>query len=257
MKKRSARKAYSNEEFLLSPEARPIRMLAEYYEPNSRFNKFSIDDTIVIMGSARYPDREQAEKNLEAARQAGEGVSRAERDLRMSAYYEAARSLANRLTHWSKGLPEKHRRFVVCTGGGPGIMEAANRGAKEGGGTSIGCTIELPSEQRPNAYLDRFVQFEHFFVRKVMLVKYSRAFVVMPGGLGTLDEVFEAATLIQTGKIESFPIVAMGGEFWQSMRTFIRGTLVAEGTISPEDLELVTLTDSVDEAVDVIRQSNR
>lgn len=163
-------------------------------------------------------------------------------------YYELARKMGRALAEAG---------FAVITGGGQGIMEAANRGAKEGGGPSIGCTIQLPKEQQPNPYLDRFVQFEHFFVRKVMLVKYSRAFVVMPGGLGTLDEVFEAATLIQTRKIESFPIVAMGGEFWQSMREFIRGTLVAEGTIDPTDLDLVTLTDSVDEAVDIIRQSTR
>jgi uncharacterized protein (TIGR00730 family) len=161
-------------------------------------------------------------------------------------YYELARSMG-------RGLAESG--FAVITGGGPGIMEASNRGAKEGGGTSIGCTIQLPKEQLPNPYLDRFVQFEHFFVRKVMLVKYSRAFVVMPGGLGTLDEIFEAATLMQTRKIESFPIIAMGVDFWQSMREFIRDTLVTEGTISTEDLELVTLTDSVDEAIEVIRKT--
>ena len=147
--------------------------------------------------------------------------------------------------------------FTVMTGGGPGIMEAVNRGAKEAGGTSIGCNILLPREQKPNPYLDRFVEFEHFFVRKVMLVKYSSAFVVFPGGLGTLDEVFEAATLMQTGKIESFPIVALGGEFWQSLRAFIRETLIVEGTIEPKDLDLVTLTETVEEAVDIICRRSR
>lgn len=160
-------------------------------------------------------------------------------------YYDLARQLGRALAEAG---------YVVMTGGGPGIMEAANRGAKEAGGLSIGCNIQLPREQEPNEYLDRFVHFEHFFVRKVMLLKYSQAFVVMPGGLGTLDEVFEAATLMQTRKIESFPIIAMGGEFWQPMRTFIRDTLVAEATISPEDLDLITLTDSVEEALNIIRQ---
>lgn len=131
-------------------------------------------------------------------------------------------------------------------------MEAANRGAKEAGGLSIGCNIQLPMEQKPNPYLDRFVEFEHFFVRKVMFVKYSQAFVVMPGGFGTLDEVFETITLMQTEKVESFPIVAMGGEFWKSLREFIRGTLIREGTISASDLDLVHLTDSLDEAMEII-----
>jgi uncharacterized protein (TIGR00730 family) len=138
------------------------------------------------------------------------------------------------------------------TGGGPGIMEAANRGAKEAGGLSIGCNIQLPTEQEPNRYLDRFVQFDHFFVRKVMLVKYSCAFVVMPGGFGTLDEVFEALTLMQTGKIEHFPMVVMGSAFWGSMRQFLTESLVREQTIEKEDLNLIHVTDSVDEALAVI-----
>ncbi|MCB0307573.1 MAG: TIGR00730 family Rossman fold protein, partial [Calditrichaeota bacterium] len=142
------------------------------------------------------------------------------------AYYAMARELGRKLADAG---------YAVMTGGGPGIMEAANRGAREGGGLSIGCNIRLPVEQTPNPYLDRYVHFEHFFVRKVMLVKYSHAFVVMPDGLGTLDEVFEAATLMQTGKIESFPIVAMGTQFWQPMRDFIRERLLAEGTIGESD----------------------
>ena len=140
------------------------------------------------------------------------------------------------------------------TGGGPGIMEAANRGAKEGGGLSLGCNIQLPEEQEPNPYLDRFVEFDHFFVRKVMLVKYSKAFVVMPGGFGTLDEVFETATLMQTGKIDAFPIVAMGGEFWASLGSFIRETLIKEETIDPEDLDLIRRADSIDQAIEIIRK---
>ncbi len=163
-------------------------------------------------------------------------------------YYELARNLGQKLA--SSG-------YAVMTGAGPGIMEAANRGAQEVGGLSIGCNIDLPVEQKPNDYLDRHVHFEHFFVRKVMLVKYSQAFVVLPGGLGTLDEVFEAATLMQTGKIESFPIVAMGSQFWQPMRDFIRQTLIVEGTIATGDLDLVHVTDSPEEAVDVINQYGR
>ncbi len=151
-----------------------------------------------------------------------------------------------------KGLAEAG--FAVMTGGGPGIMEAANRGAKDAGGLSIGCNIELPHEQELNPYLDRFFEFEHFFVRKVMLVKYSQAFVVMPGGFGTLDEVFETLTLIQNDKIESFPVVAMGSEFWGILRKSMRETMVAEGTIDASDLELIELTDSVEEAIEMIRQ---
>jgi uncharacterized protein (TIGR00730 family) len=160
-------------------------------------------------------------------------------------YYELARAMGQALAEAG---------YAVMTGGGPGIMEAANRGAKEAGGLSIGCNIELPVEQKPNPYLDRFIQFDHFFVRKVMLVKYSQAFVVMPGGLGTLDEVFEAATLMQTRKIEAFPIIAMGGAFWKCLQRFIRETLIAEQTISPDDLDLVTLAESVKEAMAVIEQ---
>jgi hypothetical protein len=160
-------------------------------------------------------------------------------------YYKLARKLG-------KGLAEAG--FTVMTGGGPGIMEAANRGAKDAGGLSIGCNIALPHEQELNPYLDKFVEFEHFFVRKVMLVKYSQAFVVLPGGFGTLDEFFETLTLIQTGKIESFPVVAMGREFWGILRNSIRETMVAEGTIDASDLELIDLTDSVEDAIEMIRQ---
>ena len=139
--------------------------------------------------------------------------------------------------------------FVVMTGGGPGIMEAANRGAKEGGGYTIGCNIALPMEQKPNRYLDKFVEFDHFFVRKVMLLKYSCEFVVMPGGFGTLDETFEALTLIQCNKIERFPVVAMGTPFWQHLRDFATRALVEDKTIDAEDLDLWKLTDSVAEAI--------
>jgi len=134
-------------------------------------------------------------------------------------------------------------------------MEAANRGAREAGGPSIGCNIVLPREQEPNAYLDRFVEFEHFFVRKVMLVKYSHAFVVMPGGFGTMDEVFETLTLAQTGKIHALPVVAMGSSYWQRLRDFLRDTMVDAGTIDASDLSLIQTTDSVEEAIEVMRRS--
>jgi uncharacterized protein (TIGR00730 family) len=159
-------------------------------------------------------------------------------------YYELAREVGRAIAR---------EGWTVMTGGGPGIMEAANRGAREAGGVSIGCNIRLPMEQQPNPYLDRFVEFDHFFVRKVMLLKYSHGFVVLPGGFGTLDEVFETLTLVQTGKVHSFPVVAMGGAYWQRLREFVRQTMVAEGTISPEDLDLVHATDSVDEAIAHLR----
>ena len=139
--------------------------------------------------------------------------------------------------------------LVTMTGGGPGVMEGANRGAKEAGGLSIGCNILLPHEQGVNPYVDRFVDFQYFFVRKVMLVKYSSAFLVLPGGFGTMDELFEAVTLVQTGKIASFPIVLMGTEYWQPLVDFLRNTLEREGTISPGDLDLLTITDDPEEAM--------
>ena len=161
-------------------------------------------------------------------------------------YYETARELGQRLAE---------EGFAVMTGGGPGVMEAANRGAREAGGVSIGCNIQLPKEQVPNPYLDKFVEFEHFFVRKLMLVKYSSAFVVMPGGFGTLDEAFEVVTLVQTKKLESFPIVAMGGSFWNELREFVTDTMIAAGTISEADLDVMQLADDVETAIKIIRQS--
>ncbi len=145
--------------------------------------------------------------------------------------------------------------FTVMTGGGPGIMEAANRGARDEGGPSIGCNIQLPREQSPNPYVDKFVEFRYFFVRKVMLVKYSFGFITMPGGFGTLDEIFETATLIQTGKIHNFPVVLMGTEFWEPLVDFMRNRLVKRGTISADDLDSIFLTDSPSEAVGHIRRA--
>ncbi len=145
--------------------------------------------------------------------------------------------------------------FAVLTGGGGGIMEAANRGAKEAGGLSLGCNIQLPREQKPNRYLDRFILFQHFFARKVMLVKYSSAFVVMPGGFGTLDEAFEIATLMQTNKIERFPLIAVGGTFWEKFLAFVRDTLLSEGTIGIDDVHFIHRVDTAQEVIGVIRDA--
>ena len=161
-------------------------------------------------------------------------------------YYKLAREMGRRIA--SEDL-------AVMTGGGPGIMEAANRGAKDANGQSIGCNIELPREQQPNPYLDKFVDFRYFFIRKVMLVKYSFAFVVMPGGFGTLDEVFETLVLMQTGKIQRFPIILMGKDYWQPIVDFARFNLVQAGAINPEDLNFVTFTDDPDEAMAVITKA--
>jgi uncharacterized protein (TIGR00730 family) len=155
-------------------------------------------------------------------------------------YYEMGRDLGARLARVG---------FTVMTGGGPGLMEAVNRGAREAGGRSIGCNIELPTEQRPNPYLDRWITFRHFYVRKVMLVKYSYAFVALPGGFGTLDEMFEVATLVQTGKVKEFPIVLMDREYWRPLTDFVRNRLMVEGTIDPGDAQILFTTDSVEEAV--------
>jgi uncharacterized protein (TIGR00730 family) len=161
-------------------------------------------------------------------------------------YYKLARSFGNALAEAG---------YATMTGGGPGIMEAANRGAKERGGLSIGCNIQLPMEQEPNPYLDKFVEFRYFFVRKVMLVKYSDAFVAMPGGFGTLDEIFETAVLIQTGKIERFPMILMGSDFWERPMNFIRTRMVEDGVISASDPDLLRVTDDVDEAIRWIEAS--
>ena len=163
-------------------------------------------------------------------------------------FYELARTTGRSLAHAG---------FAVMTGGGPGIMEAANRGAREGGGYTIGCNIVLPMEQKPNPYLDLMLEFRHFFVRKVMLVKYSQAFIAMPGGIGTMDEVFETLTLIQTNKMTDFPVVLMGSDYWQPLLEWLRQKMVAERTIGVEDLALLRVTDSVEEAVSLITERTR
>lgn len=160
-------------------------------------------------------------------------------------YYQLARDVGAKIAQLG---------LTTITGGGPGIMEAANRGAKEAGGKSIGCNIVLPHEQHANPYVDRFIEFRYFFVRKVMLVKYSYGFVILPGGFGTLDELFEVATLVQTRKVENFPLILMGRDFWEPLLDFFRRRLVAGGTISPTDTDLISVTDSPDEAQEILRR---
>ena len=248
-------KAYANSAFLNSKDARALRILAEYLEPRSRFERHGVEDTIVFMGSARTLSREQAEEALRKAERGGD-VEGARMALRMSAYYEAARELANRLTQWSKALDPKVRRFVVCTGGGPGIMEAASRGAAEARGMNVGLTISLPNEQFDNAYLTRelSVHFHYFFMRKFWFAYLAKAVIVFPGGFGTLDELFELLTLTQTRRMKKpMPIVLFGTEYWRQVVNF--DALVRHGTIDAKDVELVHRTDSPDDAYDWIVRS--
>jgi uncharacterized protein (TIGR00730 family) len=223
-------KAYHNTEFINSKDARALRILAEYLEPRSRFAEHGLEDTIVFYGSARtQPD---------------------------SKYYEAARQLAFRLTHWSKALTATERRFVVATGGGPGIMEAANRGASEAKGLTAGIGISIPIEQTDNDYITRGLSFHfhYFFMRKFWFAYLAKAMIAFPGGFGTLDELFETLTLVQTKKMKKpMPIVLFGNDYWNEVVNF--DALVRHGTISPEDVNLFYRTDSVDEAFDwLVRQ---
>ncbi|MDH3472300.1 MAG: LOG family protein [Rhodospirillales bacterium] len=264
-------KAYRSREFLGSSEARPLRILAEYLEPKARFERYHIDDTIVFFGSARIKPRDEAEKTLEAARAApgaaagaaagahggGDGgeLARAEMHYELSAYYEATRELARRLTEWSKSLDQGERRFVVCSGGGPGIMEAANRGASEAKGVNAGLGIALPFEETGSPYITRELAFafHYFFMRKFWFAYLAKAFVVMPGGFGTLDELFEMLTLVQTQKVKKrMPIVLFGSKYWAEVINL--EALERYGTISPGDAELFFRTDSVDEAFDYITE---
>src|SRR6266850_152036 len=249
-RKRAQTKAYQDPDFLESKDARALRILSEYLEPKSRFDHHKVDDTIVFMGSARIKSREAAEEMLRKAK-GDKDRERAQMALRMSAYYEAARELASRLTKWSKELDRVERRFVVCTGGGPGIMEAANRGAAEAKGLNIGLTISLPAEEFDNPYVTRELSFHfhYFFMRKFWFAYLAKAVIVFPGGYGTLDELFELLTLVQTGKMRKpLPLVLFGTEYWRQVIDF--DALVRHGTIDARDVELVHRTDSVDDAYD-------
>jgi hypothetical protein len=243
--------AYRNAGFLNSKDARELRILAEYLEPKSRFDYHKVDDTIVFMGSARLKSKQAAEEALRVAQGAGKDLEQAQMALKMSVYYEAARELAFRLTNWSKGLDPKERRFVVCTGGGPGIMEAANRGAAEAHGVNVGLTISIPNEEFDNPYVTRELafHFHYFFMRKFWFAYLAKAVLVFPGGYGTLDELFELLTLVQTRKMRKpLPMVLFGTEYWSQVIDF--DALVRHGTIGAKDVELMYRTDSVDEAYD-------
>src|SRR3954453_18234779 len=249
---RAPTKAYHNTGFLNSKDARALRMLAEYLEPQSPFDYHKVEATVVFMGSARIRSKEDAEELVRQA-EAGHGdVETARMQLKMSVYYEAARELAARLTRWSKELSgHDERRFVVCTGGGPGIMEAANRGAAEAHGMNVGLTISIPNEEFDNPYVTRELafHFHYFFMRKFWFAYLAKAVIVFPGGYGTLDELFELLTLIQTRKMRKpMPIVLFGTEYWKDIINF--DALAKHGMIGMKDTELMFRTDSVDEAYD-------
>jgi len=223
--------AYKDEEFLDSDEARPLRILAEYLEPLHRFRQDRVQDTIVFFGSARIAP-----------------------DGPLGRYYEEARELARIVTLWSKGLPSRSHRYIVCTGGGGGIMEAANRGASEAGGKTIGLNISLPHEQRPNPYITRglSLEFHYFFMRKLWFAHLARALVVFPGGFGTLDELTEILTLEQTRKLERrTPVLLYGSSYWREVIHF--DALVRHGMIDPGDLDLLHFVDSPAEALALLQ----
>ncbi len=238
-----------------SAGARSLRILSEYLEPLERFQKNAIEDTIVFFGSSRIISREEAEAALAAARKDGSDTGEAEVRLELSRYYESTRELAGRLTEWSKSLGGGSRRFVVCSGGGPGIMEAANRGASEAKGLNIGLNISIPDEQSENPHITRELAFEfhYFFMRKFWFAYMAKAVVILPGGFGTLDEFFELLTLLQTGKIRKhMPIVLLGSDYWSQVIDF--KALQRFGTIGAKDLDLFFRTDSVDEAFDFLTE---
>ncbi len=223
--------AYENPEFLDSPDGRMLRILAEYAEPLARFRRENIQDTVVFFGSARFAETPR------------------ETSPEMVRFYDEARQLAFLLTRWSQTLASSHHRFVVTSGGGPGIMEAANRGAWDAGGKSIGLNIRLPSEQAPNRWITPAlsIDFHYFFMRKYWFAYLAKALVVFPGGFGTLDEMFEVLTLAQTGKLAKNIIVLLyGSTYWKTVLNF--ESLVANGAIRAEDLELFAYVDTPDDA---------
>ncbi len=262
----SAPLAYQNEQFLNSPDGRLLRLLAEYSEPLSRFRREQIQDTVVFFGSARIHSGERARNRLtevqatpqgaaEAAEQYAKAMKRAEADVDMARYYEDARKLAHLLTDWSTKIPAKRHRFVVTTGGGPGIMEAANLGAHEAGGKTIGLNINLPFEQNPNPYITPSLNFEfhYFFMRKFWFAYLAKALVIFPGGFGTLDELFEILTLAQTEKLaKKIVVVIYGSKYWKKIINF--DALVDAGVISATDMDLFKLSDSPEESFEFLKE---
>jgi uncharacterized protein (TIGR00730 family) len=252
--------AYLSHEFLESEEGRPMRILSEYLEPLRRFRRERVQDTVVFFGSARVMSREKAERALGTLRRKAEPtggdalLAQARRALEWARYYEDARSLARLLTAWAQTLDSPFHRFVVCSGGGPGIMEAANRGAREAGGKTIGLNIRLPFEQGANPYISRNLHFEfhYFFMRKFWFAYLAKALVVFPGGFGTLDEMFEILTLAQTEKLsKKIDVILYGREYWERILHF--EPMIDAGAISPRDMDLFKFADSPQQAFECLR----
>jgi uncharacterized protein (TIGR00730 family) len=259
-----AHKAYKNQDFLNSKDARLLRIMAEYMFPEQHFKRMEVHRTIIFFGSARIRpvaeiDALQAElqTKLTTASEANNAdkaalqdqYDRLEKQRSYARYYDDARTIARGVTEWSAAMPP-HDRFLVCSGGGPGIMEAANRGADDAGGESVGLNISLPFEQYPNQFItpDLNFEFHYFFMRKFWFMHYGKALIVFPGGFGTLDELFEALTLVQTQKIKkSMPIVLFGKDFWTRLLNF--DLLIESGMISPEDVDLFRIFDDPQETI--------
>ncbi len=258
--------AYENDRFLNGPDGRPLRILSEYMEPLARFRREKIQDTVVFFGSARFADLEKAQNGLKVLEKPGSAhlapideqakVKRAQAAVEMARYYEDARKLAGLLTDWTKTIPGKRHRFVVTTGGGPGIMEAANRGASEAGGKTIGLNIALPFEQMPNPYITPELNFEfhYFFMRKLWFAYLAKALVVFPGGFGTLDELFEILTLAQTEKLaKKITVLIYGEQYWRKCLNL--EALADAGAISPNDVNLFQYVDSPQQAFEILKDN--
>lgn len=257
-------KAYKNLPFLNSPQARTLRILSEYIEPQVRFRNEGVRDTVIFFGSARILPQKKAQRRLkDATRNLAKATRKtaklkqelvlAEAGMKLARYYEDAVELARLMTAWSQGLSNK-KRFVVCSGGGPGIMEAANKGASLANGPSVGLNISLPFEQYPNPYISDELNFEfhYFFMRKYWFVYLAKAAVIFPGGFGTLDELMEVLTLLQTRKVEKpVPMVIYGSEYWKDVIDF--DAMARWGVISEKDLNLFRFVDTPQEAFDYLR----
>lgn len=262
-KTKKAQKAYNNLDFLNSSQARPLRILSEFYEPHYRFINHEVESTIVFFGSARIKSKDEAKDALKKIAENAEKSPSAEREqqlasarlqLRLSKYYEDAVELSRLLTVWSKDGNSGQQSHYVCSGGGPGIMEAANKGAQIGGGRSIGLNISLPMEQYPNPYIpDEFMfEFHYFFMRKYWFVYLAKALVIFPGGYGTLDELMEVLTLIQTKKVrKKMPVIIFGQDYWRDIIDF--DAMARWGTISWEDLDLFKYVNSAEEAFELLK----
>ncbi|HQR85965.1 MAG: Rossman fold protein, TIGR00730 family [Burkholderiales bacterium 35-55-47] len=254
LKPESNRLAFADPEFLLRRETRGLRIQLEMLKPDLAQKEHGIEHTVVVFGSARFRSEEDSHLELIRARASGDDkrIAKAETLVRNARYYEQSRALAHNITKFS-ALQHADNKFFICTGGGPGIMEAANRGAQEAGGISVGLNIALPHEQTPNPYItpDLSFKFHYFALRKMHFMMRAKALVAFPGGFGTLDELFETLTLVQCKKAKPVPIVLYGSDYWK--RLFNPHVLVEEGVISEEDLDLFTYVDSVNDAWDAIR----